>query len=276
MTGVSVIMTVLNREGQVAASIESLLRQTRLPAEIVVVNDGSTDGTGDVLANLASKHPEIVVLEHENRGIGASLHRALSAATGDAVAIADSDDRYPAMRLEESLGLMEHTGADLVGGQTDTVLGRFVRFGPSRFPTDPGSVADRFDRGMGPLPHTTMMLRRSKVESFGSYRPMPRASDLELLLRWMRQGARVAVSPAVLAEHELRWEHLSVLTQRRWTSATAYARWISALDDGDVPTLDAWEAVRSGAERRAVWSEAAARVGRLAARGVLGTTRLRR
>ncbi|MFT6762099.1 MAG: glycosyltransferase involved in cell wall biosynthesis [Candidatus Aldehydirespiratoraceae bacterium] len=271
---VSVIMGVLNGEGLVTGAVESLVDQTFPPSEIVIVDDGSTDGTGDELDRLDKRFPGLlVVAKQPNTGVGAALNRAIGLASGDYLAVADCDDRYLPHRLEETVRLLEEHDADIAGGQVNMVLGRWLKFGRSSFPVEPEAMAERNERGFAPVPHTTMMLRRSSVERFGEYRNVMRAEDFELMRRWVANGARVVVSDKVLATHVLRREHLSVEQQFRWMVNTAYARTAAEFGDDDVPDFMSW--FRS-APLKAAKREARRRVVRLSVRGILATTGLRR
>ncbi len=88
----SVIVPVFNE----AATVRELLRRVRatpLPKEIVVVDDGSTDGTREILATEA-KDGVRVILHEQNRGKGAALRTGFAAATGDVVVVQDADLEY--------------------------------------------------------------------------------------------------------------------------------------------------------------------------------------
>src|SRR6266542_3644219 len=90
---VSVLIPVHNE----AATVRDVLdRVHALPcaAEIIVVDDGSTDATADILRDWRTKHPGVVVLTQPNRGKGAALRAALARATGDIVVIQDADREY--------------------------------------------------------------------------------------------------------------------------------------------------------------------------------------
>jgi cellulose synthase/poly-beta-1,6-N-acetylglucosamine synthase-like glycosyltransferase len=266
---VSVIMATYQGRLTVERSIRSLLAQTVAPLEVIVVDDGSTDGTGEVLARLACEAPTLrVVSSPQNRGVPASLNHAISLARGDYVAIADDDDECAPTRLDVSVSLLERTGADMAGGQVIGSLRWPLRFATSRFPIDPAATSQRVVDGADPLPHITMMVRRDGFERFGSYRSVPRAADLELMLRWAHRGAHLVVSPEVMAIYAFRWEFFRISTQTRWMIGTRYARTVALLDDDEVPSFDEWCA------RESIWParrEALRCVVRLTARLAFGT-----
>jgi glycosyltransferase involved in cell wall biosynthesis len=266
---VSVVMGAFNGEGLISRCVESLAAQTLQPVEIVVINDGSTDGTLDELEQLQSQFPGLLtVRSQENRGLSEALNVAVSLCTAEFVANADQDDYYPDDRLEISVELMRRTNADMMGGQVVGGLGSSLRLAPSRFPTSLASIEARIARGLDPLPHTTMMTRLDGFERFGRYRANRRAEDLELMLRWAHRGARIAVSPSVLAWYALRSDHFSVDMQTRWMLYTQYARYISQLPDEEVPDFQRWFVSQPiGPARR----EARRRVVRLAARLGVGS-----
>jgi glycosyltransferase involved in cell wall biosynthesis len=100
MPDVSVIIPVFNRAGLVTRAVSSALRQTVSPLEDIVVDDGSTDGSAEVLSKLNDLR--LRVLRHDvNRGAAAARNTGLRAARGDFVAYLDSDDEW----LPEKLGL---------------------------------------------------------------------------------------------------------------------------------------------------------------------------
>ena len=115
-----------------------------------------------------------------------------------------------------------------------------------------------------------MMARRDGFERFGAYRRLHRAADLELMLRWAHRGARIEVSPEVLAVYSFRPEFFSIDTQTAWMIMTRYARLAATLADEDVPDFAQWfSRQRLGPARR----EAVVRVARLTARLGVGMAR---
>lgn len=97
---VSVIIPVYNTAAYVRQAIESIMDQTLKEIEILVVNDGSTDDSGDILCELAEKDNRITVFTQENRGLSEARNRALPHVTGKYLYFMDSDDFLEADCLE--------------------------------------------------------------------------------------------------------------------------------------------------------------------------------
>ncbi len=105
-TIVSVIIPTYNRKETLLRALRSVLHQTRPPEEIIVVDDGSTDGTGAVVQQ---EFPSVRYLRQENRGISAARNRGIREASGEWVAFLDSDDEWLPRKLERQLEALEHT-----------------------------------------------------------------------------------------------------------------------------------------------------------------------
>lgn len=96
MKTVSVILPVYNAETYLPLALASLLLQDHEALELICINDGSTDHSGDILRKAASQDPRVVVVERENRGLIATLNEGFQRASGDLVARMDADDiAYP-------------------------------------------------------------------------------------------------------------------------------------------------------------------------------------
>ncbi len=93
---ISAVIPVFNGEQFIAEAIESVYAQTRPVVEVIVVDDGSTDNTLEVV----SRFPEVRVIRQANAGPGAARNRAIEVAVGEYIAPLDADDLWPANRLE--------------------------------------------------------------------------------------------------------------------------------------------------------------------------------
>ena len=118
---VSVVMPVYNREAYVKEALDSILNQSFQDFEVVVVDDGSTDRTPQILAEYAEKDSRIRVITHEkNKGVGGARNTAQANAKGKYLAIMDSDDVMVPQRLERQVRAMEENP------DVDAMTGRLV------------------------------------------------------------------------------------------------------------------------------------------------------
>lgn len=100
---ISVIIPIFNAEHFLQACIENVLKQTIDSFEIICVNDGSTDHSGDILSEYAAKYEHIKVIFQENKGAGEARNAGLREARGEFVAFMDADDYYPTESTLENL-----------------------------------------------------------------------------------------------------------------------------------------------------------------------------
>lgn len=117
---ISTIIPVFNCEKYVAEAIDSVLRQSRLPDEIVVVDDGSTDETARCIQAFGAS---VRYVHQVNKGIGAARNKGISLATGDYLAFLDADDLWTSRKLElQENVLNQHSEVDMVFGNMTQFL----------------------------------------------------------------------------------------------------------------------------------------------------------
>ena len=122
---ISVVVPIFNERATVAEIIRRI-REVPIPKEIILVDDGSTDGTRDVLAQLDRGDDLRVVLHERNRGKGAAVRTGFQQATGDVVIIQDADLEYDPAQYPRLI-------QPIVEGVADVVYGsRFISTAPHR------------------------------------------------------------------------------------------------------------------------------------------------
>ena len=97
---VSVIIPTFDRISVLPRALDSVLAQTRPAGEVIVVDDGSTDGTAELLER---DYPGVTTIRQSNRGVSAARNAGLAAASGDWIAFLDSDDEWRPQKLERQL-----------------------------------------------------------------------------------------------------------------------------------------------------------------------------
>lgn len=138
---ISVIVPVYNVKSYLSACLDSILNQDFDSYEIVVVDDGSTDGSGELAEQYASRHTDkIRVLHQENQGLGGARNTGIKDAKGEYVAFIDSDDWIRPNMLSTLWKEIQQTGADiavcglLCVAETGAVVGRVVEVQPQHVP----------------------------------------------------------------------------------------------------------------------------------------------
>jgi glycosyltransferase involved in cell wall biosynthesis len=204
-----VVLPVRNAAGSVARAIASVRAQTLTDWELVVVDDGSTDGTAEVLATLARGEPRLQVWRRPAEGIVAALNTGLAAARGELIARMDADDEAFPERIavqQAFLAAPENRGIGLVGSQVEYGGDRAAHAGYALHVDWTNSlveseeiVLNRFVES--PFAHPSVMFRRAVVATHGGYRAGDFPEDYELWLRWLDAGVGMAKTSRVL----LRW-----------------------------------------------------------------------
>ncbi len=103
---ISVIIPLYNKEREIGATLRSVLAQTLRPAEIVVVDDGSTDRSADIVREIAAANPLVRLVPQANAGECAARNRAIAETTGEYVALLDADDEWRPGFLQEIAALI--------------------------------------------------------------------------------------------------------------------------------------------------------------------------
>lgn len=111
---VSVIMPAYNGARYIAESIRSVLDQTHANFELLVVDDGSTDGTGEIVRAIQATDERVKYAFQENRGQAHARNTAIKSARGELLAFLDQDDLWMKEKLELQVEVMSRTGADVV------------------------------------------------------------------------------------------------------------------------------------------------------------------
>lgn len=141
MIDISVIVPVYNVKSYLSACLDSILNQNFDSYEIIVVDDGSTDGSGELAEQYASHHiDKIRVLHQENQGLGGARNTGIKAAKGEYVAFIDSDDWIQPNMLSALWKEIQQTSADiavcglLCVAETGAVVGHVVEAKPQHVP----------------------------------------------------------------------------------------------------------------------------------------------
>lgn len=109
MSLVSILLTVYNNKDDIINAIESVINQTYVTWELIIIDDGSTDGLTDVLLPYIANNPKIFFYQNKyNKGRYVTLNDALNIAKGDYIAIIDSDDIYVSTKIEKQVAILDN------------------------------------------------------------------------------------------------------------------------------------------------------------------------
>ena len=187
---VSVILAVHNREGSVARAIASVLAQTYRQLELIVVDDGSTDGTRGVVERFGAP---VTLITQAHAGVYAARNRGLRHARGELVAFIDSDDAWLSDKLAAQVPLMRRPEVGLVFGDAVHLTAPnegAPRTGLTSFRVAPprrGRAAASF-AWCNFVPTCTVLVRRSCLEEAGGFSEASRLSAD--YLAWFRIALR--------------------------------------------------------------------------------------
>lgn len=207
MPEISIIMPCFNSAKTVRNAINSIQHQTFADWELIVVDDGSTDATADILAEISNNDSRLHIIRQNHAGIVPALLEALNVASAPYIARMDADDTSLTHRLEKQLTfLQQHPHIGLLsclvkyGGDPVEQCGykQHVDWINSVVSTE-DLIHNRFIES--PFAHPSIMFRANLLKQYGTYRNGPFPEDYELWLRWMDQG----VVPAKIPEPLLIW-----------------------------------------------------------------------
>ena len=184
---VSVLIPVHDGGAFFRAAVESVLAQTFRDFECLILDDGSTDGSGKIADELARRDPRVRVIRRENRGLVATLNELADAARGEFLARMDADDVCLPQRLARQLEfLLWHPAAVCVGCAYWMIDESDRRIAQIRVPADDAAIQRSALRGHAPISHPSAMIRASALRRAGGYRAaFYPAEDLDL---WLRLG----------------------------------------------------------------------------------------
>ncbi len=181
---VSVLLASRNGARYVGEALESVAAQSYRPIEIVAVDDGSDDGTGDILRRFAARQAGMRVLRTAGVGVAAALNLAAREAGGPLFARHDDDDRSHPERIERQVRhLAAHPEIGVVGSAATRIDADGRAIGSYAVPLGSTAIAASLHRGT-PFVGGAVLLRREVYEAAGGYRAAFRvAEDVDLWLR---------------------------------------------------------------------------------------------
>jgi glycosyltransferase involved in cell wall biosynthesis len=233
---ISVVMSVFNGQAFLAEAVESILGQSFDDFEFVIIDDGSIDRTGEMLANYVRQDERIRVHRHENKGRATSLNIGIGLARGRYIARMDADDIALRIRLEEQVRFMEeHPDVGLLGGAFELINDDGSRLmNTISFPTEDSDIKGAL-LVHNPVCHPTVVMRKAVFEAAGGYRKaLLDADDYDLWLR-VSERSQLANLKTCILQYRIHPDQVSIKGMRHQTECVLAARAAAALRRRGLP-----------------------------------------
>ena len=199
---VSVLIPAFNAEKYIQAAIQSILNQTILPGEIIIINDGSTDGTSAFLKSL--NIDGLKIIEQKNQGVAAALNAGITVSNGELLAFLDADDVWLANKLENQLKAINQT--DMVF----TLIENFID------ETTDNNLAQRLDVNLNPfvgIHKSTLLIKKESFLKVGLFDIDRKVEFLEWYARAKDMGIDEFIIREVFVKRRIHGANQSILNK---------------------------------------------------------------
>lgn len=245
-------MAVRNGAAFLAEALDSVRGQTLEDLELIVVDDGSSDRTPEILSDFAGRDDRIRVISQSGRGVSHARSRACSQARSPYLANLDADDVALPERLALQVAYLDsHPDVVAVGGAGVFIDESGAEIGAASYPSDAEEVAGMLFSGRAPLIHSAATMRVETFRATSGYRPaMEIAQDYDLWLRLAPHG-RITNIPDTVVRY--RFHRSQASTQNIEKTATAVQAALAsarARASGEPDPLDAAESLDSSLLQR--------------------------
>ena len=208
---VSVVIPSYNRAGALPRALDSVLAQTRAADEIIVVDDGSTDGSAELLA---THYPGVTRLYQPNQGVSAARNLGIQHASGDWIALLDSDDAWLPGKLHAQLQAVAQS-ADCPLCHTEEIwIRNGVRVNAMKKHAKRGGWIYRHCLPLCAISPSSALIRRDILLALGGFdTTLPACEDYDL---WLRLCSRYPVAYIEQAQIEKYGGHADQLSRAHW------------------------------------------------------------
>lgn len=265
---ISVLMPVYNAERYLAASLESILSQSMKDFEFVIVNDGSKDGSLNILKSYAEKDSRIRLISRPNTGIVGALNDGLAICQGEFIARMDGDDKAMPDRLEKQLAFMQANPKLVAAGTFVQIIDdEDAPIDSPKLPATHEEIEATHLTGDSSIYHPSVMIRTCAIRQVGGYREgtcpcedydlylrlgeMGELANMAIPLLKYRRSATSIVSTQASKISEARVRVLRDAFARRGIQGEARAKEFPLGDMADFYRQWGWLALQNGYHRTA-------------------------
>jgi len=183
-TKVTVILAVYNSEKYLKESIDSILNQTFKDFELLIINDGSTDSSSDIIKSYTDNR--IIVVNQTNQGLAASLNKSIELSRGEYIARMDHDDISCLERLETQVSFMDrHPEIGVCGAWADLINNEGEKIGKATYPLYHDQM-ETFLLFNSPLCHPSVILRKEVLIANNLKYNLIKTEDFDLWIRLVK------------------------------------------------------------------------------------------
>ncbi|OAP71945.1 glycosyltransferase [Psychrobacter sp. SHUES1] len=204
---ISVVMSVYNGEKHLAEAIDSVLSQSYSNFEFIIVNDGSTDSSIEIIYEYINKDDRIIVIDRENKGLPYSLNEGIAKARGEYIARMDADDICLPDRFEKQINYLNTNNLDLCGTFIEA-FGENINNSILTYPIYHNDIRFRL-LFRSAFAHPTVMLKKGVFNNIQYKSEYKVAQDYQLWIDIINSGFRVGNLPEVLMKYRLHEEQAS-------------------------------------------------------------------
>jgi len=222
---ISIVMAMYNGERYLKEAIESVLNQTEKDFEFIIVDDGSTDDSQNIIKSFSDER--IKYFRNEHKGLVDSLNFGIEKSDGEFIARFDADDICESNRLEEQIKLFEENPENVLVGSLATIIdeGGLIK-GDMDYPKQNWQEIRKYSLLHNPFIHSSVMFRREVVYTVGYYKKFFKyAEDYELWTRIINKYPCVNI-PKKLIKYRV---HNSQITKKSNIEMRLVAVWVRIL-----------------------------------------------
>ena len=207
---VSVVVPLYNHARFIAEALSSVLAQGPLVLEVIVLDDGSTDGGAELAERIAASDARVRVERQANAGAHAAINTALSWCKGELLAILNSDDAYLPGRLAALAAALDAdaaagvaaSGIEFMDGAGQAIPNPWYEAARQAYHAA-GDLGVALMGGNFLMTTSNLLFRRSALEAVGAFAALRYTHDLDWLLRALALGQRIAMVDTVLLRYRM-------------------------------------------------------------------------